>query len=64
MEYVCFCLVASRAEITYDYGSNIIVIREVMSGHFTISLHCETLLREVNNNVVYSAEIHTKECLS
>ena len=23
-----------------------------MSGHFTVSLYCETLLTEVNNNVV------------
>ena len=28
--------------------------------YFTISLHCETLLREVNNNAIHSADINTK----
>jgi len=63
MDCVCFCAVLRRTEITYAYGSNIIVVCEVISGHCTIFLHCETLLREVNNNV-HSAEIHTKKCLS
>jgi len=58
-----FCAVVRRTEITYVYGPNVIVVREVKSGHFTIFLNCETLLREVNNNVVHSAEIHAKKCL-
>jgi hypothetical protein len=64
MDSMSFCAVVSRTEITYTYGSNIIVVREVMSGHITTSLHCESQCREVNNNVVHSAEIHTKNCLS
>ena len=28
------------------------------------SLYCETLLREVNNNAIHSAEINTKGCLT
>jgi hypothetical protein len=53
MDSLCFCAVVSRTEITNASGSNIIVGREMMSGHFTISLHCETLLREVDINVVH-----------
>jgi len=59
-----FVLWSSWIEITYVYGSNIIVVREVMSGHFTIYLHCGILLGEVNDDDVRSAEIHTKKCLS
>ena len=57
------CSLVSRTEIAYTYVSNIIPVCELMSGHITISLHREALLREVNN-IVHSAEINIKECLS
>jgi hypothetical protein len=56
--------VVSWIDIDCVNGSNIIVVREVMPGHFTISLLCETVLREINNNAVHSAEVNTKKCLS
>jgi len=62
--YVCVCSVVSRSKIAYTYRRNMISVCELMSGHITISLHCEVLFRELNNNVVHSAEINTKECPS